>query len=108
MTDSEEKELQDLIAGLKPDIIWVGLSTPKQEKWMAGHLNRLETCVMIGVGAAFDVHAGLQPEPPGCLRYTGLEWVYRLIKEPRRLWRRYWKNNPRFIIRILGQLLRRR
>ena len=107
MTGREEQELQELIAGLKPDIIWVGLSTPKQEKWMAAHLGRLETCIMIGVGAAFDFHAGLLREAPRFLHNTSLEWVFRLIMEPRRLWRRYLRNNPRFIFKVLKQFFKR-
>ena len=104
MTDHEESELRDLVARLKPDIIWVGLSTPKQEKWMAAHIDRLATTVMIGVGAAFDFHAGLVAEAPLWVHNTGMEWAYRLLKEPRRLWRRYLRNNPRFVVRIIRQL----
>jgi N-acetylglucosaminyldiphosphoundecaprenol N-acetyl-beta-D-mannosaminyltransferase len=85
----------------KPDIIWVGLSTPKQERWMASHRDRLTAPVLIGVGAAFDMHAGRLPQAPPWMQRNGLEWAYRLYREPRRLWRRYFANNPRFVVAVL-------
>lgn len=84
-----------------PHLIWVGLSTPKQERWMAGHAGRIDARVLLGVGAAFDMHAGLLPQAPTWMQGSGLEWLYRLGREPRRLWRRYLRNNPRFLIEIL-------
>lgn len=108
MTEEEERALAEEIAALKPDIIWVGLSTPKQERWMAAHLGKLDCRVMIGVGAAFDFHAGLLRQAPSWMQRAGLEWFFRLCVEPRRLWRRYLYNNPRFIWKITGQLLGRR
>lgn len=105
MTVEEEKELHDLIDNLSPDIIWVGLSTPKQEKWMAEHLGKLRTRVMIGVGAAFDFHAGLVKQAPRWVQRIGLEWLFRMFIEPKRLWRRYLRNNPIFIWMMLLQFI---
>jgi N-acetylglucosaminyldiphosphoundecaprenol N-acetyl-beta-D-mannosaminyltransferase len=105
MTEEEEKDLETTIQRLSPDIIWVGLSTPKQERWMADHINRLNTKVMVGVGAAFDFHAGLLRQAPPWMQKIGAEWFFRLCMEPTRLWKRYLKNNPRFIFKFLGQVL---
>jgi N-acetylglucosaminyldiphosphoundecaprenol N-acetyl-beta-D-mannosaminyltransferase len=100
----EEDELQARIAALKPDILWVGLSTPKQEKFMAQFLPKLETTLMFGVGAAFDFHAGTMRQAPRWMQRSGLEWLFRLGCEPRRLWKRYLKNNPLFVMRAFLQL----
>jgi len=100
----EDKELIEEVAQLKPDIIWVGLSTPKQERFMSAYLDRLDTTLMFGVGAAFDFHAGLIPQAPSWMQKSGLEWFYRLCKEPKRLWKRYLKNNPVFLVRAAAQL----
>jgi N-acetylglucosaminyldiphosphoundecaprenol N-acetyl-beta-D-mannosaminyltransferase len=83
-----------------PDIVWVGLSTPKQERWMAAQAGRLTAAVLVGVGAAFDFHAGLKRQAPAWMQRSGLEWLFRLATEPRRLWRRYLRNNPEFVWRI--------
>jgi N-acetylglucosaminyldiphosphoundecaprenol N-acetyl-beta-D-mannosaminyltransferase len=99
----EEEELKKLIRDARPDVIWVGLSTPKQEKFMAEHLDRLEVTLMAGVGAAFDFHAGRLRQAPHWMRRSGLEWLFRLGCEPRRLWKRYLKNNPLFVLRIFCQ-----
>jgi len=99
-------EIEDLtrrVARVKPDIFWVGLSTPKQERFMAEFWRRLDATLMIGVGAAFDFHAGRVRQAPRWMQRSGLEWFFRLCCEPRRLWRRYLTNNPLFIARILGQ-----
>jgi N-acetylglucosaminyldiphosphoundecaprenol N-acetyl-beta-D-mannosaminyltransferase len=101
LTAEEDAEIVRRINASRPDIVWVGLSTPKQERWMAGHIGRLEVPVMLGVGAAFDVHAGLVQEAPRWIQQSGFEWLYRLTKEPRRLWKRYLGNNPRFVASIL-------
>jgi len=100
----EENDLQARISTLKPDIIWVGLSTPKQEKFMAQYLPRLQTTLMFGVGAAFDFHAGRVRQAPRWMQRSGLEWLFRLCCEPRRLWKRYLKNNPLFVLRAGLQL----
>ena len=106
LSEEEESELHDLIEELSPDIIWVGLSTPKQEKWMAAHVGKLNTKVMIGVGAAFDFHAGLLKSVPRWMQNIGLEWFFRLCVEPRRLWKRYLVNNPLFIWNFALQFLK--
>jgi N-acetylglucosaminyldiphosphoundecaprenol N-acetyl-beta-D-mannosaminyltransferase len=100
----EERATIERINSANPDIVWVGLSTPKQERWMATHVGRLSAPVLIGVGAAFDFHAGLKRQAPRWMQRSGLEWLFRLGTEPRRLWRRYLSNNPRFLWRILLQL----
>ena len=86
-------------------MVWVGIGVPKQEKWMARMRERLEPPVLIGVGAAFDFHAGLVPQAPEALQRLGLEWAFRLVQEPRRLWRRYLRYNPRFVVGFLRQYL---
>jgi len=84
----EDSRIIHLMSDAKPDVVWVGLGAPKQEKWIAAHLGRIDATVMIGVGAAFDFHAGAVPWAPKWIRAAGLEWAYRLLWEPRRLWRR--------------------
>lgn len=101
LTAEEDEGVVEMINAAKPDLIWVGLSTPKQEWWMAGHRDRMEASVLLGVGAAFDIHAGLLPQAPAWMQRTGLEWSYRLFREPKRLWRRYLSNNPRFVLAVL-------
>jgi N-acetylglucosaminyldiphosphoundecaprenol N-acetyl-beta-D-mannosaminyltransferase len=100
----EEKKLREQIGTLKPDILWVGLSTPKQEKFMAEFLPKLDVTLMIGVGAAFDFHSGRVKQAPRWMQRSGLEWFYRLCSEPRRLARRYFRNNPLFVLKFSGQL----
>lgn len=100
----EEAELRSLVTACKPDIVWVGLSTPKQEKFMAQYLGTLDTALMIGVGAAFDIHTGRIKDAPSWMKYAGLQWLHRLVQEPRRLWKRYLLNNPRFVILTVLQL----
>lgn len=87
------------------DIVWVGLSTPKQERWMASHLGKLTSPVMIGVGAAFDFHTGLKKQAPRWMQAIGMEWLFRLMTEPKRLWKRYLINNPRFLFLVFLQWL---
>jgi N-acetylglucosaminyldiphosphoundecaprenol N-acetyl-beta-D-mannosaminyltransferase len=77
--------------------LWVGLSTPKQERWMAEYRNQLAVPVLVGVGAAFDFCTGNTRQAPHWMREHGLEWLFRLLSEPRRLWRRYLLNGPRFV-----------
>ncbi len=79
------------------DVVWVGIGVPKQEKWMAAMRPHLDAPVLVGVGAAFDFHAGLVAQAPAWMQAAGLEWAYRLLREPRRLWRRYLRYNPRFV-----------
>jgi len=104
LTQAEFAELAKTIAELKPDLFWVGLSTPKQERFMHEYLCRLTTKVMIGVGAAFDIHTGRIRDAPEWAKNAGLQWAHRLMQEPSRLWKRYLINNPKFIWRITLQL----
>ena len=90
-----------MINATEPDIVWVGLSTPKQERWMASRIGQVTAPVLVGVGAAFDMHAGNLRQAPAWMQRSGLEWLFRLVMEPRRLWKRYLSNNPRFVYRIL-------
>ena len=100
----EEKNLREQVAAARPDIFWVGLSTPKQEKFMAEFLPKLDATLMVGVGAAFDFHSGRTKQAPRWMQRTGLEWFYRLCCEPRRLAKRYFRNNPLFVLKFFGQL----
>ncbi len=104
LTPDEKVTLQQQIHAAQPDVMWVGLSTPKQERFMAEYLPQLEVTLMIGVGAAFDFHAGRVKQAPRWVQRSGLEWFYRMCSEPRRLAGRYLRNNPRFVWKILGQL----
>jgi N-acetylglucosaminyldiphosphoundecaprenol N-acetyl-beta-D-mannosaminyltransferase len=99
----EEPEIITQINHCQPDIIWVGLGTPKQDLWMAAHRGLLQAPVLIGVGAAFDFHTGRVPQAPPWMQRSGLEWLFRLWQEPRRLWYRYLVYNPLFILLILAQ-----
>jgi N-acetylglucosaminyldiphosphoundecaprenol N-acetyl-beta-D-mannosaminyltransferase len=102
LTDAEDREIVDVIGRSGAQLVWVGLSTPKQERWMAEHVDRLQSpCILFGVGAAFDVNAGLRPDAPPWMKRSGLQWLHRLIQEPRRLWRRYLINNPAFVFSVL-------
>ncbi len=103
LTAGEEAALTQLVSGLKPDIFWVGLGAPKQEKFMAQYLDKFETTLMVGVGAAFDFHTGRVRQAPRWMQRSGLEWFFRLGVEPRRLWKRYLRSNPLFIARVLLQ-----
>ena len=104
LTADEEKELIRMVNEKKPDIIWVGLSTPKQEKFMAEYFDKLHATLFFGVGAAFDFYTGRVRQAPRWMQRTGLEWFFRLCCEPRRLWRRYLKNNPLFAFKLFCQL----
>jgi len=101
LSEAEEAAIVEEINRVDPDIVWVGLSTPKQERWVAKHVDRLQARALLAVGAAFDFHAGLVPQAPSWMQRSGLEWLFRLAKEPKRLWRRYLGNNPRFLWAIL-------
>lgn len=104
LTSDEERALVRQVSDLKPDIFWVGLSTPKQEKFMAQYWQALEATLFFGVGAAFDFHAGRTRQAPRWMQRSGLEWLFRLGCDPGRLWKRYLKNNPLFLFRALCQL----
>ncbi len=104
MTTAEEHWLVEMLNDLNPDIVWVGLSTPKQEKCMARLMPRLSPTVMIGVGAAFDFHTGRIKDSPAWVKQSGLQWCHRLMQEPSRLWKRYLVNNSQFLYEICMQL----
>lgn len=107
LTAAENAEIVGAILGAGVQLLFVGLGCPKQERWMAEHVDRLPL-VTIGVGAAFDFLAGTKRQAPRILQRMGLEWAFRLVSEPRRLWRRYLRQNPRFLALFLGQVLRER
>jgi N-acetylglucosaminyldiphosphoundecaprenol N-acetyl-beta-D-mannosaminyltransferase len=98
-------ETASRINGVKPDIVWVGVSSPKQEYWMACMRPLLEAPVLIGVGAAFDFHTGTVRQAPRWMQRSGIEWLFRLVQEPRRLWRRYLVDNPWFLFELARQKL---
>jgi N-acetylglucosaminyldiphosphoundecaprenol N-acetyl-beta-D-mannosaminyltransferase len=106
LNDKEIQDLQERVRYSRPDFFWVGLSTPKQERFMAQFMPLLpEAKILIGVGAAFDLLIGRVRQAPRWVQRSGLEWLFRLSQEPRRLTRRYLVNNPRFIWGAAGQLL---
>jgi N-acetylglucosaminyldiphosphoundecaprenol N-acetyl-beta-D-mannosaminyltransferase len=104
LTREEEEEVLNQVHDSRPDIFWVGLSTPKQERFMAQYVNRLQVPLLVGVGAAFDYHTGRIRDCPGWIKRSGLQWLHRLVQDPRRLWRRYLRNNPAFMWHIAWQL----
>ncbi len=103
LTALQESDLLRQVAQARPDIFWVGLSTPKQERFMASYGPRLDAKLMAGVGAAFDLHAGLRSDAPLWMKHSGLQWLHRLAHEPARLGPRYLRHNPRFVWQILRQ-----
>jgi N-acetylglucosaminyldiphosphoundecaprenol N-acetyl-beta-D-mannosaminyltransferase len=105
LSESEETELFADIAVLKPDIMWIGIGCPKQEIFMARYLSDLETKVMFGVGAAFDFHTGHIRDCADWVKRAGLQWLHRLLQDPKRLWWRYLRNNPLFLWQITLQML---
>jgi N-acetylglucosaminyldiphosphoundecaprenol N-acetyl-beta-D-mannosaminyltransferase len=108
LTGEEESSVADQINAARPDVVWVGIGVPKQEKWMARMRDRIDAPVMAAVGAAFDFHAGRVSQAPAWMQERGLEWTYRIAQEPRRLLPRYLVYNPRFVLRIGLQLVRER
>jgi N-acetylglucosaminyldiphosphoundecaprenol N-acetyl-beta-D-mannosaminyltransferase len=105
LTDEEDREFTTRIRTSGARMVFVGIGCPKQERWMAEHADRIPEAMMFGVGAAFDFHSGRVSQAPRLLQQFGLEWAYRLVMEPRRLWRRYAVHNPRFVMLALGQIL---
>lgn len=103
LTAEEDLRLIAQVETLKPDVIWVGMSTPKQERFMSAYLGRLSTTLMFGVGAAFDFHAGRVKQAPRWMQRLGLEWLFRVIQEPKRLAGRYFRNNPLFVWRFIKE-----
>ena len=108
LTPAEEDQVIAEIDGSGAAVVWVGIGQPKQELWMARMRPRLSAPLLVGVGAAFDFHAGLVSQAPPWMQRNGLEWTYRLYREPRRLWRRYARYNPRFVAGFARQYLRER
>ncbi len=108
LSEEEEDAIVDEINGTQADVVWVGVGAPKQEKWMAAMRERLDAPVLVGVGAAFDFHAGLVPQAPEWMQSAGLEWLYRMAQEPRRLGPRYVRYNPRFVTGFAKQYARHR
>lgn len=103
LNEQEQKALAAEVAEKKPDLFWVGLSTPKQERFMAEYLPKLDTTVMFGVGAAFDFHTGRMKEAPRWMMRSGLQWLHRLCSDPKRLWKRYGVIVPTYLARIFLQ-----
>ena len=108
LNEQEEETLFAQLRDSKPHILWVGLSTPKQERFMAQYVDRLQVPLLIGVGAAFDYHTGRIRDSSNWIKRAGLQWLHRLLQDPRRLWRRYLSNNPAFIWNINLQMLKLR
>jgi N-acetylglucosaminyldiphosphoundecaprenol N-acetyl-beta-D-mannosaminyltransferase len=105
LAEEETEQIRQAIISSGVRILFVGLGCPRQERWIDEQRGRI-AAVMIGVGAAFDFHAGVKPQAPAWMQKSGLEWLFRLITEPRRLWRRYLQNIPRFIVLAIADLLR--
>jgi N-acetylglucosaminyldiphosphoundecaprenol N-acetyl-beta-D-mannosaminyltransferase len=101
---SEDNAALDTINAATADVIWVGLGTPKQDYWVSRHRAKLSAPVLIAVGAAFDFHAGLLPQAPSWMQQNGLEWLFRLVQEPKRLAFRYLVYNPLFVFKVALQL----
>lgn len=104
LTEEEDQQVIDSINASRADLVWVGLSTPKQERWMAAHALKLHAPVLLGVGAAFDFLSGTKTQAPRWIQRSGFEWLYRLVQEPRRLGKRYLMNNPAFLWKVFWQL----
>jgi N-acetylglucosaminyldiphosphoundecaprenol N-acetyl-beta-D-mannosaminyltransferase len=104
LTPEEDETVTEEIVSSGARILFVGIGCPKQERWMEAHKDRIPA-VMIGVGAAFDFHTGRVRQAPGWMQAAGLEWLFRLLMDPKRLWKRYAKHNPRFVVLFLRQLL---
>jgi N-acetylglucosaminyldiphosphoundecaprenol N-acetyl-beta-D-mannosaminyltransferase len=104
---SEDQAILDLINQSGSDILWVGMSSPWQEIWMHEHRSKVNIPVMIGVGAAFDFLSGAKTQAPKWIQRIGMEWIFRLLIEPKRLWPRY-KQYPRFLILVIKELLSNR
>jgi N-acetylglucosaminyldiphosphoundecaprenol N-acetyl-beta-D-mannosaminyltransferase len=105
LTPEEDEAAVQRMCAANPDIVWIGIGSPRQERWMVDHLKRVGAPVMIGVGAAFDFISGNKPQAPRWMQKNGLEWFFRLASEPGRLWRRYILSYPRFTMLVLLQLM---
>jgi N-acetylglucosaminyldiphosphoundecaprenol N-acetyl-beta-D-mannosaminyltransferase len=105
LNSGEEAELVRTVNELKPDFFWVGLSTPKQEKFMDEIISKLDAKLLVGVGAAFDIHTGRIKDAPYWMKFAGVQWLHRIYQDPSRLWRRYCINNPRFLYHLTLEFL---
>jgi N-acetylglucosaminyldiphosphoundecaprenol N-acetyl-beta-D-mannosaminyltransferase len=105
LTSKEEDEVLKLVQESKPHILWVGISTPKQERFMAQYMDRLQVPLLVGVGAAFDYHTGRLRDCSNWIKRSGLQWLHRLCQDPKRLWKRYLRNNSAFMWKITLQIL---
>lgn len=101
LTPDEEQHIIEIINAANPDVVWVGLGTPKQDYWVSRFRGVLNASVLIGIGAAFNIHTGRIPQAPDWMQRSGMEWLFRLMVEPRRLWKRYLIYNPLFIVLLL-------
>jgi len=108
LSEEEDKRVCKIINSSGADIVWVGLGAPKQEMWMYEHRDKLKASVLIGVGAAFDFHAGNLKQAPELMQNAGLEWLFRLVLEPRRLWKRYLIGNSMLIYWLTRELFSRK
>jgi N-acetylglucosaminyldiphosphoundecaprenol N-acetyl-beta-D-mannosaminyltransferase len=108
LTLEEARSETETINNCQPDVVWVGLSAGKQERWMFERCNYLRVPVLVGVGAAFDFHAGIKKQAPRWMQENGLEWLFRLLQEPRRLWHRYLVYGSQFIYLVSAEALRTR
>jgi len=108
LSAEEDDRASAAIRAAHPHFVWVGLGTPKQELWMAEHCGKCGGATLLGIGGAFDLHAGLVPRAPGWMQSLGLEWCHRLACEPRRLWRRYFTYVPLFLVLVALELITRR
>ena len=104
LTHEEDQDVIQRINQSGADIVWVGIGSPKQERWMAQHIHKTDARVMLGVGAAFDFHAGTKQQAPRWMQRSGLEWLFRLLSEPTRLWKRYLVSNTLFVFLIFLQI----
>jgi N-acetylglucosaminyldiphosphoundecaprenol N-acetyl-beta-D-mannosaminyltransferase len=105
ISKEEDEEMIAQINMARPDVLWIGLSTPKQERWMHVHRHMLQVPIAVGVGAAFDLNSGTTKQAPRWMREHGLEWFYRLLQEPRRLWRRYIIYGSEFVWKVVWESL---
>lgn len=102
----EEDELKQAVRQARADVLWVGISTPKQDRFMARYIDQLDLHLMAGVGAAFDIHTGRINDSPQWIKKIGMQWFHRLLQEPRRLWRRYLILNPIFVFKVVLDFMR--
>ena len=108
LTEKEDEEIMKIINQSAPDVLWVGLGSPKQDLWISSHRQTLDVPVMLAVGAAFDFLSGAKPQAPRWMQLSGLEWLFRLCTEPARLWRRYLIGNTQFILLMLKDAIRKK